>query len=114
MDLISLYDFRHRELSEFLIKKLGMTIFSITNEEIVFRREIKNHIVTVHIFRDNELDIICFLYIDGANIWWHKNRFHSKYYAINIADFNKTVFVRRICDDSIEFLYKWKKYYKPD
>jgi len=99
------------DIVTFLTRKLGMTLSSKTPKHETYRKQLKDHIVTVEIKTDSFVDGPYFstnLTIDGANIWWHILPYHSGYTLESLDDFNNVEFVRTIIRNSIEFYNDWK------
>lgn len=99
----------------FITRELGMTLFSKSPTHEIYRKQLKEHIVIIEIKTDDYLegpDIKTRLTIDGTNIWWHIQPYHSGYTLESINDFNNIEFVRVIIRNSIEFYDNWR--YKAD
>lgn len=97
----------------FLSKDLGMVLFSETASHDVYRKQLKDHIVTIHIKIDDCYDgpeVMTFLNIDGKNIWWHIHGVHSGYTLDSIQDFDNTDFVRIIIRNSQPFKDDWRDF----
>lgn len=101
------------EVVNILTDNMGMSLFSKTIKEEVYRKQIKNHILTIKILSE-ELDgyenirLLTFLTINEANIWWHEFPHHSGYTLDDLGMFNETEFKNLIMYNSEEFLKLWR------
>lgn len=98
------------EIYQFLSKDLGMYLF--TSDEIIdiYRKKLKDHIITIHITRYHTQaipDIQTFLNINGVNIWWFIHKLQSGYTLDSLLDFNNTEFVRIVSRNSDVFKEDW-------
>jgi len=101
---------KRTEIYTFLSKDLGMSLFSSTESHDVYRKQIKDHIVTIHIKVDDYYkghEIETFLNINDVNVWWHIHKEHSGYTLDDLQDFDNTEFVRIISRHSKVFKRDW-------
>ena len=104
---------RRTAIYTFLSKDLGMTLFSYSGSHEVYRKQIKDHIVTIHIKIDDCYEgpeIKTYLTINGTNIWWHIHGIHSGYTLDDLQDFDNTEFVRIIIRNSQPFKDDWRDF----
>ena len=97
----------------FLTRTLEMKLFSKDNYYEVYRKQLKDHIVTVTIKIDEDTEgqeLTTILNIGGENIWWHIQPYHSGYTLEYLTQFNEVDFVRVIVRNSIEFYDAWRDF----